>query len=334
MINFILFILSCFSVKASYNSLHTFLKFTRQVRLNYFFSLPYKKRNILLKELHDKHFDVWKDIIKSFPQVKERHKILTKEKMTEEDFQKIRQLEEEIYGPISDEYWKMMRHLLKNLRRERVVNRPKPKCDSSLLDNDTLPILVQPIIDLIGKQGFEGKNQLLCLYYCPFFYESSKKILIEVEYTVVYADEDHPDTWLDQWYDSIRESEYGRIEDMETFYVYFDFGTRNIVGISTIDYSSFTYMNSYGRTQNFWVWFPIHYNGTGGPEIFAFYANRPYIWVNTWSHLMGTRDENRDLGDIYYFSYPCLKLGAREDAEMDYINRDNYSISIDSSRMD
>ena len=309
----------CVPVKADDYSLRSFLTLPSRSRLNYFFNLPYKERRTLLNELHNKRFDLWKDFMKALPQVKERHKILAKEILTEEDWQRIRLLEEEIYGPISDENWKTMRHLMEDLRRKRGIKRPKPKCDASLVNYIVFPLLVQPIVDITGKEGFEGHNRLICFYYCPFLYESKKEILIEVEYTAVYADEDHPDPWLDQWYDSMRESEYGRIEDMETFYIYFAFEIQNIVGISTIDYSSLTYRNSYGRTQNFWVWFPIHYDGTGGPEAFTFYVNRPYIWINTWSHLMGTEDENQDLGDVYYIAYPCLKLGAREDAEMDYM---------------
>ena len=123
----LIFLLFLIPINAYAWSIEEFLNLSPQERLDYFFSLSYQERYELLDKLKHDYPHIWGDFLNSIPQFKEEDQILSKDTLTEEDWQRIRELEEEVYGPISDEYWKIMKHLIEeDLRRE------KPKCDSSL----------------------------------------------------------------------------------------------------------------------------------------------------------------------------------------------------------
>ena len=121
----------------------------------------------------------------------------------------------------------------------------------------------QAVVDVNGQSGFEGGNAL---------FEVEREAITEcyVKYTLSFHDEDHPNPWLDDWYDQYRLDAYGRIHDIEEFYVH----------------SGGIYIPSaWSNGQDFFTWTPTHYGTT--------MSHSTTIYVsNTWNHQMDITDEN------------------------------------------
>ena len=117
--------------------------------------------------------------------------------------------------------------------------------------------------DISGNANFEGDNDL----------ESVVKTTMSdcsVKYTLTFTDEDHPIPWIDSWYDDVRMDVYGRITDIETFYV---------------DDDQIEFIGVWSDEQTFYKLIPLHYTSEMS------FQNTVYV-SNTWSHMMSTEDTN------------------------------------------
>jgi len=160
---------------------------------------------------------------------------------------------------------------------------------------ETLPKIYQPWVDILpqGDQTnpSKGLNPLIAVYWYVHETQSGKVI----EYTLVFADEDHP--LIDQTYDVIRLWRFGRIEDTEYYLVYVTTNKAKFPG-------------SYSGDQTFFTIRPAHLTGS-----------EPYsgkIYINTWNHMMSSqKDTNPQLIKKTWQSYP-LRHGDRHKAHCDY----------------
>ena len=119
-------------------------------------------------------------------------------------------------------------------------------------------------VDITGQFGFEGDNDL----------ETVQRVDLSSclrEYTLTFTDEDHPVAYIDAAYDIIRLYEYGRIQDVEKFYV---------------SNGDVWFLDSGSKTQTFWILtVPVHYQDVNS------FSNTVYV-SNTWNHLMDTSNTN------------------------------------------
>ncbi len=121
----------------------------------------------------------------------------------------------------------------------------------------------QLTLDIDGAVGFEGDNELESV-------QRNDLISCLREYTLTFADEDHPVSYIDAGYDVYRLYEYGRIQDVEKFYV----SNGNI-----------WFLDSGSKSQGFLSFAPIHY------QVMSDFSNTLYV-SNTWNHLMDTQNTN------------------------------------------
>lgn len=103
---------------------------------------------------------------------------------------------------------------------------------SSDIAYEYLPKLYQPTSDISNGNGLlrtyaKVFDEDIYGYYLP------EKYIIEVTY--VFSDEDYPNPFLDWLYDRFREIAWGRIEDIETFFIVVDKSTGEIDRLSFID---------------------------------------------------------------------------------------------------
>jgi hypothetical protein len=120
------------------------------------------------------------------------------------------------------------------------------------------------------------------------------------EVTVVFKDEDHPNGFLDPLYDLYRLAKWGRIKDIETFYIYED------KVIFPDDYASVT---SFYQTED------LHTHAEIPLDEFQRVDGKIVVYVNTWNHMFS----NKPLPDLEYVPFIFKpKIGTRDDAEKIY----------------
>jgi len=131
----------------------------------------------------------------------------------------------------------------------------------------------------------------------------------------VYSDEDAP--WpFDEIYDSIRFANWGREEDIETYYLY--------VHLNGSPWKFYFYygdpVNSgiYSRDATYYTVPGVHYADKVYWSSFSKNGDRPYIYVNTWNHALGESDNNADLSN--WISSYSTAYGSRVDAERSYVD--------------
>ena len=184
---------------------------------------------------------------------------------------------------------------------------PKPECQPP--PQNLVLKIVQPKSDVEEGNGVEE------VYMCYLKHGASWVI----EVTVVFSDEDHPqpNSLDDIWYDVWRLISWGRVEDIETFYIILhpmrtfikyeglaiilneSLGIRSIAPIGS-DYKSF------GSAA--------HEEGTETLE-----GTEITIYVNTWNHAFSIQDTNKNTEKIVYEYTPDkAKIGLRLDAENNY----------------
>ncbi len=280
-----------------------------------------KNREYIVIDDKGETYKIQKDKLLFFNQLK---KILRKDVITKNDYTKIRELLEAIIDKkLSDDQWKFVKHYIK-IEHEKWLYIKKEKKHQlknftkalSINPIDYLPILYQPWYDINWRWSYspiygwvlQGGNPLLKGYY--YLWTFSNYYVIEL--TFVFADEDHPDPTLDYSYDIVRLAQHGRIEDIETFYIYTDSN-----GNPTWLYLCYNGTGTHSRDQTFNVWFPNHYCDWVPASEFDWVNNRPKVYINTWNHLFGEYDTNTDLSDKTWYTY-SIKEGTRADAEDDY----------------
>lgn len=135
---------------------------------------------------------------------------------------------------------------------------------------------------------------------------SEQNLLLEV--TVVFADEDHPCALLDFLYDAYRFFRYGRVEDIETFYVRYNSDGQIIV----IDFPGvFSGDHSFTDTKD------LHGSAVLMIQFITFLEDRPIVFVNTWNHMFGVMPSFDRATEILFLDY-VLTDGKRIDAERKY----------------
>lgn len=257
------------------------------------------------------------------PYFRELETLLHKEVLTNQDYDRAKTLLEKLTNSkISADEWRAIRGYIdeehkkwlffekrksmkRSLQSKGLVSGGRISTQS-LSSSDYLPIFLQPWVDINGRlfPYFEGSNDLIKVYH---FYWSSTG---EIEITAVFRDEDHP-IW-DTEYDLIRLAQNGRIEDIETFFI-------NVDSSGNPQSISFNYggTGTYSGTQQFFVLFPDHISETVQASEFSWSGTRPHVYINTWNHLFGEDDNNRDLSDKTWTTYTSAE-GTRADAEEDF----------------
>ncbi len=121
-----------------------------------------------------------------------------------------------------------------------------------------------------------------------------------VEVTIIFKDEDHPNPFLDPLYDLYRLAKWGRIEDIETFYI-----TATSV-VFPDDYASVT---SFSQTEG------LHTHAEIPIGNFQVQDGKILVYVNTWNHMFS----NKPLPNLEYVKVEFrARIGTREDAERIY----------------
>ena len=195
---------------------------------------------------------------------------------------------------------------------------------SSSIASAYLPRLYQPVIDINNGNG------LIDTYVKVFDekiygYSLPGKYIIEV--TSVFADEDHPDPTMDKLYDAYRLVSWGRIEDLETFFIVVDKTTGKSERLSFIELWMIRF---YPPSQIQPVKIQPCYSGdetwdaTFGPHFrakitsFSKYYQHPILYVNVWNHALGEKDNNQGMSKSRYDTWYSYSSGSRKDAENDY----------------
>ncbi len=177
----------------------------------------------------------------------------------------------------------------------------------------TLPIFLLPEIDI--KNG----NELVAVFI-------SKRQKNELSITVIFKDEDHPSAITDFLYDIYRRFKYHRTMDVETFY--YRYPEKNDKGIPIP--KSIYFHGTYSKNQIFSPKSVKHYTADIPFESFLKSKNplckkkkidtlfpRPLIFINTWNHMFGERNNNLNLKLVTIANYPVY-YGNREDVERLY----------------
>lgn len=147
--------------------------------------------------------------------------------------------------------------------------------DISALASGPVQVFIQPTVDITGGIGIDdgwwpyainGNNDLIQVELSESTYYYT--------YTLTYEDEDHPNPDLDALYDLYRLINYGRIEDIETFWIYKPTNQIFFVEIWSND-KTFAY--------------PIGQHGN------ANFPVRSSIYIAVWNHAMDIDDDNPSL---------------------------------------
>ena len=120
------------------------------------------------------------------------------------------------------------------------------------------------------------------------------------EITVVFKDEDYPSKFTDILYDTYRLMKWGRIEDVETFYI------KGNVVIFPDDYSGDA---TFHQTEN------LHNHAEIPIDEFQKEDGKILVYVNTWNHMFS----NKPIPGLEYVPFHFVpKIGSREDVERIY----------------
>jgi len=248
-------------------------------------------------------YKIHKSKLKIYNQLK---KLFAKSNITSKDCKEIRKgLCKLIDKEISDKQWEIIKKDIelqhKNwlfFKREKNAPKNQPK-NTNIVPKSYLPIYIQPLCDI------KKNNPLIKAYYFlrPYY------DYIVVEFTVVFSDEDHPNPVIDIAYDFVRLLQWGRIEDIETFYLIIDYN-----GSPEQIYFCYGDTGTHSRDQKFNAYNPCHYADLISSKKFTWKGSRPNIYLNTWNHLFGEYDTNLNLSDRIWETFPASK-GTRVNAE-------------------
>ena len=171
----------------------------------------------------------------------------------------------------------------------------EPSSDLSDLGDFPKPIFAQLEKDLNGKNGIVA----------VFFEKKFKNDLPMIEVTVVFKDEDHPNSIYNILYDIYRFFKYGRVKDIETFRMVFEDETMK----KTI---RFEFPDVYGDELPYDAVDNLHGSAVVPYEEFEIEDGRPIVFVNTWNHMFSEREPVGP--SVLIYDYPVYR-GTRETAE-------------------
>ncbi|HBA61157.1 MAG TPA: hypothetical protein DCZ92_10130 [Elusimicrobia bacterium] len=128
-----------------------------------------------------------------------------------------------------------------------------------------------------------------------------------IQYSYVFADEDHPSKVMDAVYDAARQKlgtkKINRL-DLESFYIHTD-----IYGEPVQICFRFGGVGTHSREQGYEVGLPTHHADCLAADAFAWKNLRPSVYVNTWNHLFSAKP-HKDMDYRSYADYP-ISEGAR-----------------------
>lgn len=159
-----------------------------------------------------------------------------------------------------------------------------------------MPVFIMPESDISAGNGVEA----------VFFKEHISEAGISVEITVVFYDEDHPNSFTDGLYDFYRSLRYRRVRDVETFFFYL-----NPEGTQIL-YADFP--GTYAEDQRFYEKKVKHYSAEISGALFKYAEGRPFIHVTTWNHMFRERATEFELKTVAISDYPVY-TGSREEVE-------------------
>ena len=142
-------------------------------------------------------------------------------------------------------------------------------------------ILMFPSIDL--------SNAPVAVYEC--------EIQDGTEVTIVFLDEDHPNPLIDPIYDIFRLFRWGRMKDVESFYV---------------KDGSVLFPDDYASVSSFFQTHDLHERREVPLKDFEFLNGEMLVYVNTWNHMFS----NLPIPSLTYV--PMIftpKVGCRSDVE-------------------
>jgi uncharacterized membrane protein YhhN len=155
---------------------------------------------------------------------------------------------------------------------------------------------------VIKVPEFDKENSVLNIY--TFEKEGNKEI------TIIFWDEDHPNFFADFVYDIYRFLKWGRMYDIETFF---------ISDNSVIFEDDFSNSSSYFQTKNLHNYKEIPF------EDFQKDGDNIVIYVSTWNHMFS----NMPLKNVKYISYSPNNLnGTREKVEKIYSWKKNKNLKF------
>ncbi|GEM_PF-6002123 len=169
----------------------------------------------------------------------------------------------------------------------------------------TVPTINSPEYLPIIYQPEEDPNKLVAVYY----YRYPNTNITEI--TLVFNGETHPNWFINKIYTSFRIFKYRRIADIETFYVEINGGGKP----PEINFS-YKGIGTYSGKQTYNSSNPKHYIRKIPYSEFECSDGRPHIYVNTWNHLLGEKNNNQE-PYIIWRDY-SLFIGTREKAESDF----------------
>lgn len=158
----------------------------------------------------------------------------------------------------------------------------------------TLPIFSIPV--------FDQENGLIEVFHEVEEYKT------RISVTVVFKDEDHPWCLVDNLYDAYRYFKYGRVEDIETFYLLLN-DDGSIKGVE--------FPGVFSGSHKFEDTKDLHGSAVFESGEISFIYGRPIIYVNTWNHMFGINPSFDTTEEIMLYRYPH-STGSREDAEKKY----------------
>lgn len=164
-----------------------------------------------------------------------------------------------------------------------------------------LPVVAGPSVD------FQGTNQLQTVYIAE--YENGAEI------TLLFLDEDRPNMCTDCVYDTIRRPLFGRYTDIESII---------IIGDQVV------FPGTYAAQQPWNEKVPQHNITKVGMDEFEKHGDGTefMLWINTWNHLLGERNNNPDMKITYQHAQAA---GGKEDVDNpDFVVRKGSRAEVDA----
>ncbi|MBN1683238.1 hypothetical protein JW865_06780 [Candidatus Bathyarchaeota archaeon] len=133
-----------------------------------------------------------------------------------------------------------------------------------------------------------------------------------IEVSLVWNDEDYPNNPLLDWfYDGVRQTLYGRLQDIETFFIVVDrstglFSRASFIKIDCVRGLVYiTFDGCYSSTQT-WTQ-NNHYEAKKDRYLWDRTNEHPWMWVNTWNHMLG-EDQNNAYSHVTYNTWSDFTL--------------------------
>jgi len=155
-----------------------------------------------------------------------------------------------------------------------------------------IPLFTFPLSLIFMVPAFDLDNMPIEFYSC--------QTPEGTQVTVVFKDEDHPNPIKNFTHDIDRYFKWGRIQDIESFYIKDDYI------FFPDDYAS---VISFFETEN------LHTRAEIPLERFTEFAGSKVIYINTWNHMFSEKPLK---GVSYILFFPSFKKGCRIDAERKY----------------